>query len=524
MKSKWFLVLIWLSLTPWAVSQTFNAGQIERTAQQLTHALLKQGFEVNRGYVKLWTIEDCLYTYNLIGFCGGNNPAAPYIVVAAPPWPDEAVIPQFSTLWGPSPPKYEDVFRFDPREALIILVQMPPPARFFSEQSWMWTRQGTYNINAYNNMKEAGVPELLLSLFFKKFLPPDDIPERVFVGASLSNTINNIVIERRAGTSFGQQRYFIITPDGYMNTAVRNAFAAIAVADEAIFTEQIPSNVNVGLDLASDDFVTWLRYAQPDDGGGPGTPSYIWKKNLPIAVLRVRHTEHPAQPYPAFTTEDLEARTAFNEKDMFSSDLHNLVSAVSSKWGQPCATPDCSDKAATKVLDMQTYPVWGVGPLCMAVGENCLLDNWDMALQLSGQISVDQGKVYAVAGTLGTRTGNATYVGFGINKASQYVGVANLSDEDLKDTASGYEAQVTGNKCPAVNNTKTTDCLFLYYFTRDCSVVQNTTGEKNCMTIDEDLIPPGDVIAFSFRDYVRPGTARGPDSSFVLPPMVIRVH
>ncbi len=531
MKNKWLLALtFWYSLAPWAVAQPLNPGQIERTAQRLTQALRKQGFEVNRGYAKLWTIEDCQYTYNRIGLCLGNNPAAPYIIVAAPPWPDETQIAEISTLWGPGPPKYEDVFRLDPQEAIIMLVQMPPPARFFSEQSWIFTRQGTYKTDSetYLHMKAltpSVLPTFVVPLFFRN-VPnlPEDIPERVLVASSLNNPINHVVIERQAKTAFGQQRYFIVTPDGYMDTEVRKAFDRIAVSEKAIFTDRIPSKVKLGLDLASDDFVTWFRYLQPDDGGGPGTPSYIWRKNLPIAVLRVRHTNHEPQPYPEFTTANLEARSAFNEKSTFQSDLSGLVSAVRSKW--PCPNVDCSDWGPTSFMDLETDPIWEVGPRCMPIGENCLLDNWDMALQLYGRPSVDNGEVYAIAGTLGTRTGNATYVALGVNRVSQYVGVANLSDDALKDTASGYAYQVPGNKCPAEGHEKTTDCLFLYYFTRNCSIVENATGEKNCFEIDEKLVPLGknETLAFSLRNYIRPETQRGPDSSLVLPAMVIRVR
>lgn len=522
--------LLWIPLLmPSAVSQNLNAGQIERTAQRLAQALQDRGFEVNRGYAKLWTADDCQYTVERIGLCMGNNPAAPYVVVAAPPWPNEATLPQLRAVWGPSPPKYEDVFRLDPREALIVLVQMPPPARFFSEQTWVFTRQGTYDVNSdtYKNMlalTQAGVlPDFVLPLFFKQVPLPGDIPERVFIASMLSNPINNVVIERQAGTSFGQPRYFIITPDDAVNTAVRSAFAEIGVANTAVFTDAVPSNLKVGLDLAADDFVSFLRYAQPDDGGEPGTASYIWRKSLPIAVLRVRHTSHQAQAYPAFTTAQLEPRTAFNEH-VFQPDLMNLISAVSAKWGQPCTKPDCSDKGAQALMDFQTDPIWMVGTRCTPIGENCLLDNWDASYQIYGRFSVDHGEVYALAGTLGFRTGNAAYVGVGINKASQFVGVANLSDVVLRDTAAAYDVDVVGNKCPAVNHTNTIDCMFLYYFTRDCSVVTNFTGEKNCFSIGEKLIPQNDSIVFSVRDYLRQGTERGPDSSLVLPPVVIRVR
>ena len=36
--------------------------RVESKAVQLMYEIEKQGFEVKRGYFKLWTIEDCEYT------------------------------------------------------------------------------------------------------------------------------------------------------------------------------------------------------------------------------------------------------------------------------------------------------------------------------------------------------------------------------------------------------------------------------------------------------------------------------
>ncbi len=72
------------------------------------------GFEVSPRFFKVWPIEQCEYTYKKMGMCFANNPAAPYITYAVPPWPEEFVNPVTSTMWGPSLPGYFDVFRFDP--------------------------------------------------------------------------------------------------------------------------------------------------------------------------------------------------------------------------------------------------------------------------------------------------------------------------------------------------------------------------------------------------------------------------
>jgi len=415
-----------------------------------------------------------------------------------------------SNVWGPSQPGYNDVFRLDPREAIIILAQMPPPARYFSEQSFVFTREGTYNTNSdtYKNIaNDPDIPDFILPVFFRQV---PTMTERVQLFASLSNPINNVVIERQSHKAFDQIRYFIVTPDKFMNRSVREAFAGISVEDEDIFTESIPANMNLGLGEASDDFVTLIRYAQPDDGGGDGTPSDKWRKDLPLVVLRVRDTHHVSQPYIEPVAVALERRTAFNEYTL-QPDLIHLVSAVHQRWtGQPCKNAKCSD-VAKSFIDFQAYPIYMLGSLCVPIGEDCLGDNWDAAYNVYGRVSFDHGEIYAVAGTLGTRTGNATYVGLSINEIKHFAGVRNLSDKVLDGTANGYAREV--------NNT---GYFFLYYFTRDCSGLKYLTAD-NCFEIDKTMIPEGVSVAFGLRDYVRQGTQLGPDSALVLHPMIMQV-
>ena len=504
-----------LSLTPFAVSQNVMSinkvpGQIESKAQRLTHDLQKQGFEVNRGYFKQWSVEQCQYTFDLFGLCFGNNPAAPYITLAAPPWPNEFVYPKISSILGPSLPGYNDLFRLDPREAIIILAQTPPPGRFFSEQSWVFTRRGTFDKSSTTYQEVASDPSSspLLSVFFKTV---PGISDRILSFSSLSNPINNAVIQNKSGAAFDQQRYFIVTPDDFMNQAVRKAFAGISVADQDIFTEKIPSSeARVGLDAAADDFLTLIRYAQPDDGGGDKTASAKWRKDMPMVVLRVRDTRHEAKPYTA--PLEYETRTASSELPL-APDLDNLMSAVARRWGQPCAKADCSDKSTPPSMDFQGYPLHAIGTLCRPIGEDCLGDNWDASYLIVGPPkTLDNGEIYAVAGPLGTVTTNATYVGLSINKASMLEGIKNLSDTVLTGTANAYSGEVS-------NAGK----FFLYYFTRDCSGLETLTN-GNCYPIDTTLIGPGDRLVLVVRDYLRPGTERGPDSSLLLLPKGILLY
>lgn len=482
--------------------------RVESKAVQLTKELEKQGFQVSRGYFKLWTIENCDYTVALLGTCLGNNAAAPYVITTLPRWPEEWVDPVTNNFFGPSEDGYHDIYRFDPREAIVILGLLPPPGEYFSEQTWLFTREQPLNTtnSTYDNMNNDPVLHPFLPIFFATEPNHDERTENL---SSLSNIVNNVVIERQTGAAFNQVRYFIVTPDQFMDTAVRNAFASISVKDKDVFTERIPSNMRVGLEQSADDFTTWFRYAHPRDGGRPGTPSDRWRHELPMVALRVRDTRinRAIQQYPPVVLED---RDAVDEQPL-KPDLEALLFAVSQRWGQPCTNADCSDRAEIFV-DLQTAPAYIVGPLCLSVTENCLLDNWDTTYQLYGPVPLDNGEIYAVAGTLGTQTGNATYVGFGINQVSQLKGIADLSDRDLRHTAKAYARE-----------TENTDKFYLYYFTRDCSDLGVLT-DGNCLSLTEDLIPEGDQVAISIRNYIKPGTQRGPDSSLVLPSRIIQLQ
>jgi hypothetical protein len=476
-------------------------GQVESKARRLTHDLEKQGFEVSRGYFKIWPIEQCEYTFQRMGLCFGNNPAAPYVTFAVPPWPEEFVDPITSTMWGPSEPGYIDVFRFDPREAIVILGKLPPQASYFAEQTYLFTRQGTYN---ENNTRYREIEESLdgfVHIFFQQ-VPSD--PERYEAVSSLSNPNNNVVIERKSGSAFDQIRYFIITPDKFMNKAVRQAFARISVKDEDIFTEQIPSDMNIGLDGAADDFFTFIRFAHPEDK----TLADAWREELPLVVLRVRDTRRHRQP-ETYPPVELEERSAVDEH-WLDPDLGSLLEAVARRWDQPCFEAGCADRAESFV-DVQNAPVYLIGPLCNENNQNCLGDNWDAAYQLLPPKSLDHDEIYAVAGTLGTETGNATYVGFSINQQSRLKGVQNIPNDYLKSTADGYSAEV--------NNT---DKLFLIYFTRDCTGLKDLT-DNHCFEIPTTVIPEGDSIVLAVRDYIKRGTQRGPDSALVLPSRVLQL-
>jgi hypothetical protein len=223
---------------------------------------------------------------------------------------------------------------------------------------------------------------------------------------------------------------------------------------------------------------------------------------LPLAVLRVRvnaRTNRPAKPYGPLV---LDTRAADSEAYLGPA-VNALATGVCKTWGYS------SCPSQITLIDGQSRPISAVGPKCRTVGMNCLADTQDTSYKFSPNLSIDNGQVYAIVGTLSTKTGNATYVGLSVNDGTYLEGVQDIPDATLDGTANGYDV-------PYANK------LFVYYVSRDCTDFESETG-ANCFQITSDMVPEGHPIKLVERAYLRPGTMRGPDSTMVLNPVVIQV-
>ncbi len=486
---------------------------IETKAQRLMSDLTDQGYEVQRGYLKLYTIDDCQYSYRVMESCYGNNPAAPYVLSAVPYWDNEFRDPATYDAFGPTKDGHGITFRFDRSEAVLIFGVLPPPAAYFGFQTYLFSREGTYNTNSGPYKFLSNEPQRL-STFFAT-IPKN--PKRVQIFSSLSNSINHVVIQSQSGAAFDQERYFIVTPDQNMDATVRAALERLAIDNTHILTEPLPPTAWTGLHEQADDFLTVMRYAMPHDTGAPGTPSDAWRNSPPLVVLRIRDVRQvrPPMPYPPVVIEN---RTA-NREDWLKPEMNRLMAEVGAKWGQPCAAADCSDRAMT-IQDLQAPPMNLVGPLCTEIGMNCLGDTQDTTYQMGPNLTLDNEEVYAVVGTLGTRTGNASYSGVSINDSLQKKGIANINDAQLQDTAMDYAGKV-----------RNADKFYVYYITRKCSGLEALT-KGHCLSVTENMIPPcspnaGAACGYAKvvqRNYIRPGTQRGPDSTLVLAPKILKLQ
>jgi hypothetical protein len=484
--------------------------EVDNIGGRLTAGLEKRGFEVGQGYFHLWGIEQCPESFALMGSCYFNNPTAPYVFPTVPYWPDEFVDLATMGAFGETEPGYGTTFRFDPNEAIVIFGYLPPEAAYFGLQSYLFTRKGSYETDndTYRFLNGIGAKDI-----FFHTVPGN--PGRIGSFDSLSNSNNNVVIERQSGGSWNQFRYFIITPDRFMDKQVRQVLHKLAIADKDIFSEAIPSNMRIGLDEDADEFLTGIRYSRPIDGGGPDSPSDEWRHDPTMQVLRIRDTRpnRPAQRYPAWVDNSPEPRTAVPEAYL-QADLADLVYKVSQTWEQTCDDPNCSTQAV-RFIDTQSYPFNLVGPKCDNIGMDCVGDTQDASYQFRPGFGFDDNEVYAVIGTLGTATGNATYVSLGLNNTRLRLGAKNVDGTELAGSA-------TPAWYPGVNNL---DKLYVYYFTRDCEGLEDLT-HGFCMPVEdtEFVISAGERASFVERDYISDGTQRGPDSTLTLPSMVLKLQ
>ena len=68
------------------------------------------------------------------------------------------------------------------------------------------------------------------------------------------------------------------------------------------------------------------------------------------------------------------------------------------------------------------------------------------------------------------------------------------------------------------------DKFFVYYFARDCSGLDTYT-HGNCEEVEDSelVLPVGNRAALTERDYIAPGTLRGPDSTLLLPSRALKL-
>ncbi len=502
--------------------QAASAGSGGRFTKTLVADLRKRGFEVNPGYPILYAKEACAkYTYPALEDCFGNNPASPYVIPVVKAWPNEHLGPTPANVFGKVRPGFTPLPRMDPRDAIVIYGTMPPPGKYMSVQTWVWSQPGHWKTKDYK--KWANTPNRPTPMRLTFVTIPPDRPKsgRTFSFSTLGDVVNNVVMQRQSGYSFGKKRYFILTPSATTDRAVRHALQAQGVPGRDIFTTQIPSRDKfgpigpLGMGKNALDFNTFFRYAVPDNP----TAAQRWWADLPLTVLRVRAPSSlgPVRRYGLLTYGK---RTAHSEAYL-ASDLQNLENAICNRASSTARLQGTNCTHPLRMVETVDELGWS-GPYCRSINLFCG-DQQEAAWFVGKPLPLDSGQVYAAVDTLGTETDNATYVGLGVQDASTYLAPAGVLDTTLKGSADGY-----------ANTVKNTGKFFVHYFTRDCNRLGKLLDRpQDCTPITDQMVPPkGDTSAQGhpalkgmfmviLRDYIEPGTALGAKTSKLLTPMIL---
>ncbi|HET6878393.1 MAG TPA: hypothetical protein VFH38_12745 [Jatrophihabitans sp.] len=429
--------------------------------------------------------------------------------------------------FGPVRRGYEPTYRLHRREAIVFYGKMPPPGRYMGIQTWQWSQPGHWTHADVRRVAHLPNLPFPLHLLFSTMPPGDPNAGRVFSFSALGDPVNNVVMQRRSGSPFNKQRYFIVTASAAANKAVRRVLHARGVPNNRIFTEQIPSHDTsgrigpLGMGKSAIDFTTWFRYAVPNPADADAAQQ--WRRDPPIKVLRVRApAQGPVRRYGALHFD----KTRAHSEASLASDQQRLIQAVCHRVqktahlrGTECTRPLPS--SAFMVDFLRDYG-WD-GPYCRRHHAYCDGDNPDTAFFYGQPGPLDAGQVYAVVDTLATQTHNATYVGLSAHNAATFYAPLNFLDTQLKGSARSY-ANTVGH----------TGKFFVHYFTRHCVTLKHVRGAvPNCTSISNAVIPRhnapnafGDPalrghIQLGIRDYIVPGTERGPDTAKMLTPVIL---
>jgi len=503
-------------------------ASLEMTVQDFQGAVLQEGYEVARGYWTLWGTDDCKLPLQSVGFCYGNNPTAPYVLAIVPPWKNEFVDRSLQHALVQGQRGMAANYRLGEREALVIFAQMPPPARYFGMGTNVFTRQAALNKSDPVYVKlDTPLSQGLLGIIFGASPNPD----RMMMIATVGDTINNVMIENQSAGVWGQPRYFVITADEQMAKAMTEALQKAGVDQSLVFTEPAgfvdpddatkPQLLRLGYGPEADDFITYIRYSMPNDP----VLGDKWREQLPLTILRVRDP-NGGKAQEAFKIPQYEAKSANFDETALQDDLNNLVTAVKAYWRQDGVSgrPDAGAiefRSLTRWVDLVGQHCLGYdGPPPTDPAENitlprgpmnCLGDNQDDEPQISGgTYQLDNGQVIAVVGTLGTETGNATYTSLSVNWFPELVGVLNADDPILERSAEKFKG--------ALSDPELYKKFYVYYFARDCSGLY-----PFCQEVTRKLVPLGDTIKVVQRNYINPGSMRGPDPFKVLDPFSIEL-
>ena len=403
-----------------------------------------QGFDVQSGKFRVLDVADCCAAGKS---CSGNNPASPYAAFYSPRAPGQTVANPSEGTDGLS-----HSVRLRPDEALIYAGATPPSAKYFGFTPYLMDKKDTL------------------------------IRKPVF--ASLSETLNNLVIQVGGGASAYEQPVAVVaTADAGTETKVKAALVAAGYAATAINTLTFdPKLAKLGVADADDSVGVLFRVALFDDP----SKGKAYLDNPPGKLLRVTPKSAPTPnplPSPPSRTKD----TSLSESGLKSA-LDALEAAVIAKF------PGKNAKTMF-VSQGQPDPVACIQNITFCAGDN---RDTNYPSTLPQVLFSTPSEFYVVIGVDHTKSSKTVYSSFSIYAMDHLVGVASVTSKDYGGSALDY-----------LPSHPDAPKLYAWKVARDCG------AEPHCLAIPDAGCPTGvgagKLGTITFRTYLEPKTATAPN-------------
>lgn len=492
------------------LSVTAQAGDTaEMAAWKAWLGGLGRGFAVTQGGSTTVGTAGCVPIIAVFGGCFGNNPAAPYII-PVPPVGDTYVDPYYGTPFntqGSTGLTSNMIYRQAESEAIVTLVNLPPPAAYFGFQTYLFTREA----GQYPNDGTTRTPS------------PD--PGRYEIFGSLGSTINNVMIARQIGASPWNAGTiaFVTTSNRTLAETLKASAAAAGLDPKRIFVEAVGRNVHVGSGAAADDLLTLIRYAVGENAADHDAWNAANATN--VQTFRVRGTSVGIDRYetPAYTVKQSTDESGFDA-------AHRELGTILWKWlGRQLSRPVVIEQMVPSERTLPEGTPYGlVGRDCIFKGTNCLGDSQDTdsyRYGLAGRLPANS--MFLMVGINHTQTGNGSYVSLGIFDQATELGVAAVSQTNpaavgfnsgaLTGSAAGFLNAVGlyGAASPSLR-IRLGD-MYVALFARNCPAAVSAY----CTVLTTDQLPLSSSVLLMQRAYLKPGTTTGANPDVMQTPYVI---
>jgi hypothetical protein len=514
------LIILAAALLHGCATGTSGPVTLNQTGTALT-SLSSSGYTVVQGNVYLFENTDCPQFVGVFGSCFGNNAAAPYII-PQPPVESAYNDPYTATPFNATAPNGGTAnifYRLSDVDAMVTVVQYPPTGAYFGYQSYMFT-------SAISNYP---LPDPL------QVISPNTARYEIF--GSVGNDINNNVVQSQSGVSpwNGQIITYVTTSNQSLANDIVARLTVRGIDPKSIMIETLGYNVRTGTTQTSDDLVSLMRYALPEDP----TAANAWYSSVAnnVLVYKVSKPSISVARYP----ENLYSPRTGTAETQLTSALNELVgllqgwSTTNSVLGS--LSPVSVSSFTRTVLDVNGIPHGLAGADCISKGTICAGDNQDTSTYaFSPNFALSSNSILFVAGVDHNQAGNSSYISLAIYNAQESAGIASSSQSNF--SAVGFNSgSLTGSDSTIGSAQAVLQALGLYNFaspalktalpklyvslvSKSCTIATQYCINLNGNTLIPDTTPATPINMYE-RSYLRPGDTTAADTNVMVYPQVI---